>query len=124
MSTGVCIAVVDDEAPVRRALGRLLRLAHCEVTLFSSGDDFLASLDTAIPDCVILDLSMPGISGLDVQRRLRSVSILIPTICITGGEDAKLAREVMNAGAFHLLHKPFSNNEMLQTIRAALGTDH
>jgi FixJ family two-component response regulator len=120
MSTGLRIAVVDDEEPVRVAFGRLLRLAHYEVSLFSSGEEFLASLETVMPDCVVLDISMPGMSGLDVQRRLRSVSLAIPAICITGGEDAALSQEALDAGAVTLLRKPFPNVELLEAIRAVL----
>jgi FixJ family two-component response regulator len=120
MNPGVRVAVVDDEVPVRTALGRLLRLAHYDVTLFPSGEAFLESLETQTPDCVVLDINMPGMSGLDVQRRLRSVSIAIPAICITSGEDVSLAREALDAGAVDLLRKPFSNHDLLEAIRTAL----
>lgn len=121
MNPGVCVAIVDDEAPVRTALGRLLRLAHYDVTLFPSGEAFIESLETQTPDCVVLDINMPGMSGLDVQRRLRSVSIAIPAICITCSEDGSLVREALDAGAVNLLRKPFSNHELLGAIRAALA---
>jgi len=120
MNAGLRIAVVDDEEPIRKALGRCLRLAHYEVSLFCSGEDFLASLDTQIPDFLILDINMPGISGLDVQRRLRSVSIRIPAICITGAEDEALSRDALDAGAADLLRKPFSSAALLEAIRFAL----
>jgi FixJ family two-component response regulator len=120
MNPGACVAVVDDEVPVRTALGRLLRLARYDVSLFHSGEAFLESLDAQMPDCVVLDINMPGMSGLDVQRRLRSVSIAIPTICITSGEDVSLAREVFDAGVVDLLRKPFSKNDFLEAIRGAL----
>jgi FixJ family two-component response regulator len=121
MNSGVRVAVVDDEVPVRTALGRLLRLAHYDVTLFPSGEAFLESLETQTPDCVVLDINMPGMSGLDVQRRLRSVSIAIPAICITSGEDVSLVREALDVGAIDLLRKPFSNHDLLKAIRTALG---
>ncbi len=114
------VAVVDDEVPVRTALGRLLRLAHYEVSLFPSGEAFLESLETQTPDCVVLDINLPDMSGLDVQRRLRSVSINIPAICITSGEDSSLARQVLDAGAVELLRKPFSNHDLLEAIQAAI----
>jgi len=122
MNAGVRVSVVDDEVPVRTALGRLLRLANYEVALFPSGESFLESLETQTPDCVVLDINMPGLSGLDVQRRLRSVSIDIPAICITSGEDASVVREIFEAGAAHLLRKPFSNHDLLEAIRAALNS--
>jgi FixJ family two-component response regulator len=123
MISSIRVAIVDDEVPVRTALGRLLRLAHYEVTLFPSGEAFLESLETYSPDCVVLDINLPGMSGLDVQRRLRSVFIAIPAICITSGEDASVARQVLDAGAANLLRKPFSNHELLEAIQGALGRD-
>jgi FixJ family two-component response regulator len=114
------VAVVDDELPVRTALGRLLRLAHYEVSLFPSGEAFLESLESQTPDCIVLDINMPGMSGLDVQRQLRSVSIAIPAICITSGEDVSLTREALDAGASELLRKPFSNHDLLEAIRTVL----
>jgi FixJ family two-component response regulator len=121
MNLAVRVAVVDDEVPVRTALGRLLRLAHYDVTLFPSGEAFLESLETQTPDCVVLDVNMPGMSGLDVQRRLRSVSIAIPAIFITSGEDVSLALEAIDLGAIGFLRKPFSNHDLLKAIRTALG---
>jgi FixJ family two-component response regulator len=114
------VAVVDDELPVRTALGRLLRLAHYDVFLFASGEAFLESLESQTPDCIVLDINMPGMSGLDVQRQLRSVSIAIPAICITSGEDVSLTREALDAGAAELLRKPFSNHDLLEAIRTVL----
>jgi FixJ family two-component response regulator len=123
MNPSVRVAVVDDEEPVRTALGRLLRLARYDVILFPSGELFLQSLETQAPHCVVLDINMPGMSGLDVQWRLRSVSSNIPAICITSGEDLALAREARDAGAVELLRKPFSSHDFLQAIRNALGRD-
>jgi two-component system response regulator FixJ len=124
MGLSARVVVVDDETPMRTALGRLLRLAGCEVSLFSSGEAFLASLDVCLPDCVILDLWMPGLSGLDVLRRLRAVGILTPVICITANEDVALANDVIDAGAFQLLRKPVTNEELLDAICHALGREH
>jgi FixJ family two-component response regulator len=124
MIPSVRVAIVDDEVPVRTALGRLLRLAHYDVTLFPSGEAFLESLETQTPDCVVLDINLPGMSGLDVQRRLRSISMAIPAICITSGEDALVAQEIFDAGAANLLRKPFSNHDLLEAIRAALRADY
>jgi FixJ family two-component response regulator len=120
MNSRARVAVVDDEMPVCTALGRLLRLARYDVSLFPSGEAFLESLDAQTPDCVVLDINMQGMSGLDVQRWLRSASIAIPAICITSGEDVSLAREVSDAGVVDLLRKPFSKDDFLQAIRTAL----
>jgi FixJ family two-component response regulator len=120
MKAGVRVAIVDDELPVRTALGRLLRLAHYEVSLYESGAEFLDSLEKEMPDCVVLDINMPGMSGLDVQRRLRSVSLGIPAICITCGEDESLAQEALEVGAITLLRKPISKHDLLEAIQVAL----
>ena len=114
------IAVVDDEAPVRTALGRLLRLADYEVATFGSGEEFLASLAARPPDCVILDVHMPGLSGFDVQSRLRIAHVDVPVVFITASDDLALGRAVSEAGGVRLLRKPFSNDELLDAIVAAL----
>lgn len=114
------IALVDDEGPVRTALGRLLRLADFEVIAFPSGDAFLTSLDARLPDCVILDVHMPGLSGLDVRARLRAARIHIPAVYITAADDPALDQAVRDAGGTRLLRKPFSSDELLDAVDAAL----
>ncbi len=114
------IAVVDDEEPVRVALGRIVRLAGYEVIAFSSGEDFLASLSDRRPDCVILDLHMPRLSGLEVQQRLRAGDVELPVVMITASDDVALGRIARDAGAERLLRKPFSSSDLLDAIDAAL----
>ena len=114
------IAVVDDESPVRTMLGRLLRLADYQVTAFASGEDFLASLAAHLPACAILDVHMPGLSGLDVQSRMRAAHIRIPVVFITASDDVALDQLAFEAGATCLLHKPFSSDELLEAIGTAL----
>ena len=113
--------MVDDEASVRTALRRLLRLADYEVTVFGCGDEFLASLAARRPDCAILDVHMPGLSGFDVQSRMRAAHIDIPVVFITASDDLALDRNVQQAGGIKLLRKPFSNDELLDAIGAALS---
>lgn len=115
------IAVVDDEAPVRVALGRLVRLAGYACAAYGSGEEFLASLAERLPDCVILDLHMPRLSGLDVQLRLHADNVELPIVFITASDDAALGRTALEAGAVRLLRKPFSNDDLLEAIDAALG---
>lgn len=115
------IAVVDDESPVRIMLGRVLSLADYEVTGFASGEDFLASLSVRRPACAILDIHMPGLSGLDVHSRLRSAHIPIPVVFITASDDVTLERSALEAGAVCLLRKPFSSNELLEAVDVALA---
>ncbi len=121
-SAGPYIAVVDDEAPVRIALGRLLRLADYEVTAFGSSDEFLASLPERRPACVILDVHMPGLSGFDVPSRLRDANLEVPVVFITASDDLALDQAVAAAGGVRLLRKPFSNDALLDAVGAALRT--
>ncbi len=119
-SNGQFIAVVDDEASVRTALRRLLRLADYEVTAFASGEDFLASLATHAPDCAILDIHMPGLSGFDVQARLCAARSDVAVVFITASDDVTLDQKVLAAGGATLLRKPFSNDALLVAVGAAL----
>jgi FixJ family two-component response regulator len=118
-----CIAIVDDEAPVRVALGRLLRLADYAVDTFDSAEKFLASLTTRRPACVILDVNMPGLSGFDVQSRLRAADIQVPVVFITGSDESALGQAALDAGGVRLLRKPFSNDELLEAVGVALHGD-
>ena len=111
--------MVDDEASVRTALRRLLRLADYEVALFGSGEEFLASLATLRPDCAILDVHMPGVSGFDVRARLCAARVDIPIVFITASDDIALDRAAFDAGGA-LLRKPFSNDALLDAVGAAL----
>ena len=119
-STGPRIAVVDDEASVLTALGRLLRLADYQVSAFASGEDFLASLSARRPDCAILDIHMPGLSGFDVQARLCAAHSDIPVVFITASDDLALDQKVAATRAAKLLRKPFSNDALLAAVEAAL----
>jgi FixJ family two-component response regulator len=112
--------VVDDEAPVRIAVGRLLRLADYDVASFGCGEEFLASLTARHPACVILDVHMPGLSGLDVHARLRAAHIDLPVVFITASDDLALNQAVVAAGGVRLLRKPFSNDELLEAVGMAL----
>ena len=114
------IAVVDDESPVRTMLGRVLRLADYRVTAFASGEEFLASLTARQPACVILDVHMPGLSGLDVQSRMRAAHIELPIVFITASDDIALDCSALAAGAACLLRKPFSSDELLEAVDIAL----
>ena len=115
-----CIAIVDDEAPVRVALRRLLRLADYEVAAFASGEAFLASLTARRPACVILDVHMPELSGFDVQAQLCAAHRDVPVVFITASDDLALDQKVREAGGVRLLRKPFSNQELLEAVGAAL----
>ena len=114
------IAVVDDESPVRTMLGRVLRLADYRVKAFASGEEFLASLTARLPACAILDVHMPGLSGFDVQARMRAARVDVPVVFITASDDLALDRLAHEAGTVGLLRKPFSSDELLEAVGAAL----
>jgi len=114
------IALLDDEAPVRVALGRLLRLANYEVRAYASGEEFLAALDDCVPDCAVLDVHLPGLTGIQVQQRLQSGAVRFPVVFITASEDAAVDRDARAAGGLCVLRKPFSSAELLASIELAL----
>ena len=113
------IAVVDDEVSVRTMLRRVLRLADYDVAEFGRGEDFLASLVVRVPACVVLDIHMPELSGIEVQARLRATH-RVPVVFITASDDRTLDQIVLEAGGAALLRKPFSSAELLNTVDAAL----
>ena len=115
-----CVAVVDDEAPVRVALGRLLRLAGYRVQAFASGEAFLDSLALGVPDCVLLDVHLPVLSGPQVYARLRESDFALPVVFITASDDADVGRGAADAGAVRVLRKPFSNEHLLEAVQTAL----
>ncbi len=105
------------------ALRRLLRLADYAVTTFESGEEFLASLDTAQPDCVLLDVHMPGITGLAVHARMRAAHVAVPVVFITASDTLNIEQSANAAGA-QLLRKPFSNDALLVAVATAIrGVD-
>ncbi len=115
------IAVVDDEEPVRTALMRLMRSAGLTVETFGSGAEFLNSLETRLPDCVVLDLHMPHMDGFNVQTHLARKCAAFPVIIVTGhGHDFPKARErAMAGGASAFLCKPVHDRTLLDAISAA-----
>src|SRR3954471_8043613 len=111
----ICIAIVDDEASVRTALARLLRLAGYEVRQYASGDEFLVAVGVRPPDCVLLDVSMPGLSGIDVLSLLKARGIELPVILITATDQVDFMPQCPDMPK-QLLKKPFSNDELLAAI--------
>ena len=115
------IAVVDDDSALRTALARLLRLDGFKVVTYATGEDFLASLNSCTPACAILDLFMPGMSGLDVNACLRAENCSVPIVFMSGTVDDALQRAARAARPARLLRKPFSANALFGAIRTALG---
>jgi FixJ family two-component response regulator len=120
MSTGwPLVAVVEDDPSVRRGLERLLRSAGLRVETFSSGSAFLERTGAADPDCLVLDVSLPGQSGLSLLDGMRARGRDIPVIFITGHGDTMTVAHAMKAGAYEFLIKPFDGEELLAAIRRA-----
>ena len=115
-----CVAVVDVEAAVQVALRRLLCLAGYTVVTCSSGEEFIDSLAHRRPDCLLLDVHMPGLTGLQVQAHLQAEGIALPVIFITASDDPEVARGALEAGGLRVLRKPFSNRQLLAAIEFAL----
>ena len=115
------IAVVDDDPAVLRALSRLLRSRAFRVQTFESGQDFLAVLPRSVPECLIVDLQMPGMSGLELQQHLARNGILIPTIMITAHGEAALRGRHEETGLVAFLLKPLQENSLFAAINKAIG---
>jgi len=113
------IAVVDDEELVRRALTRLLRSAGLAVRPFASGREFLARRRDEPLDCLVLDLNMPGLNGLEVQRRLRRLGDTLPVVFITAQDDPAIRGLCLEAGASACLCKPLDRQTLLEAIGRA-----
>lgn len=111
------IAIVDDDAAVRQALKRLLSAAALEAVSYSSGHEFLAALASGEPSCVILDVHMPGLSGLEVQRQLAEAKSAVPVIVITGHDSPKAREEALALGARAYLPKPVEGRLLLAQLR-------
>jgi FixJ family two-component response regulator len=117
------IAVVDDDSSLLRAIERLLSTRSWVTKTFRSGQQFLASLTDERPDCLILDLHMPEMNGLEVQETLISKGIDIPTIIVTSNMDAAVRERCLTAGAIAYLPKPVHRAELFAAIDAALAGD-
>lgn len=115
------IAVVDDEKPIRIALQRLMRSANLDVETFPSGVEFLESLKTRQPDCVVLDLHMPYVDGFEVQSRLADTSIRLSVVIITGHDSAEARERALAGGAAAYLRKPVDGQVLLDAITSAIA---
>ena len=113
------IAVIDDDESVRKALKRLLRAANLDADTFASGREFLGSLASCVPDCVVLDLHMPGMNGLDVQRQLLGNGQRVPIVVITGHDEPQARAQCLAAGAAAYLRKPLDDEALLGAIHRA-----
>jgi len=117
------VFVVDDDPSVRSAINRLIGSMGLHVQLFESAQGFLESKLPNVPSCLILDIRLPGISGLNLQRRLAKADIQIPIIFITAHGDIPMTVRAMKAGAVEFLTKPFRDQDLLDAIDLALERD-
>jgi FixJ family two-component response regulator len=114
------IAVLDDEASVRKALGRLLRAAGFESRAFASGHEFLEACRHEPPDCVVLDMHMPGMSGLEVLKRTSSLGIFLPMVLITADDESHRCQRMLDEGAVSWLRKPVDGPQLIQCVEHAV----
>ena len=117
--TNLCIFVVDDDASVTRALKDLLESAGFRAETFGSAEDFLSSDRSEGPDLLILDVFMPGMTGLALQKQLASSGSKLPTILITAHEDTRMRQAALEEGAVAFLQKPFEDQTLLDAIYIA-----
>jgi FixJ family two-component response regulator len=113
------IAIVDDDESVREATKGLMRSMGLAAEVFSCGEDFLRSPDVSRVDCLIADVNMPGMSGLDLHRRLVALRKHIPTILITAYPNDSIRTQALSAGVIGYLMKPFSEDDLLKCVRSA-----
>jgi len=114
------VHIIDDDQAIRESLAFLLRTHQLEVRSFDSAKTFLDALPDASLGCVITDIRMPGMSGVDLLRRLKELKIGVPVIVITGHGDVSLAVEAMKIGAADFFEKPFNDDQLVASVRAAL----
>ena len=117
------VYVVDDDQAVRDSLRWLIESVGLNVTTFSNGQELLENFNEPDISCLVLDVRMPGISGLDLQQRLRNLNSKVPVIIVTGHADVPMAIQAMKAGAFDFIEKPYSDQLLLERIQCAIEQD-
>jgi FixJ family two-component response regulator len=117
------VVVIDDDAAIRESIGSLLRSVGLQAKLFASVDEFLKASRPDGPACLVLDVRLPGRSGLDLQRELAAANIRLPIIFITGYGDIPMSVEAMKGGAIEFLTKPFRDQDLLDAIQLGLERD-
>ncbi|VIO72899.1 Transcriptional regulatory protein FixJ [Bradyrhizobium ivorense] len=122
MTTRRAILVIDDDAAMRDSLAFLLDVNGFAVTTYETATDFLDHFESGTVDCIVSDIRMPGMSGLELVRRLKADASACPVILMTGHGDVALAVEAMKAGAVDFIEKPFEDEALLRAINEALQT--
>jgi FixJ family two-component response regulator len=116
------VAIVDDDDLMRSALQGLLKAVGLPAQTFASAEDFLKSGQQRETGCLITDIRMPGMSGLELQAKLNAEACRIPTIFITAHGDEKMRMQALRAGAVEFMAKPFDDNALVESVRAALAS--
>lgn len=114
------VAAVDDDFRIRESMASLLESAGCAPLVFSSAEEFLLSGTLATATCVITDVRMPGMDGIELQRRIRLARPKLPVILISAHHDAEVRQRAMEEGAVDVLYKPFDATDLLKIIQSAL----
>ena len=117
------IAIVDDDPSAREGLSSLIQSAGLQVETFATAQEFLARPGAEAPSCLVLDLQLPGLSGLDLQKRMAEVGLEIPIVFLTGHGNIPASVQAMKAGAVEFLTKPFDEHDLLQAIQEAVERD-
>jgi len=117
------VYVVDDDDAMRESLTWLIESVGLNVETYASADEFLESYYPGRPGCVLLDVRMPGMSGLELQGHLQKQQVTVPVIMITGHGDVPMAVRAMKSGAIDFIEKPFNDEQLLESIRNALAID-
>jgi FixJ family two-component response regulator len=123
MTAASLVFVIDDDPSVRSSLKFLLSTVGLQAETFESADSFLRRKSADIPSCLVLDVRLPGLSGLDFQRELATRNICIPIVFLTGHGDIPMSVRAMKAGAVEFLTKPFRDQDLLDAVRVALDRD-
>jgi len=123
MKKNAVVMVVDDDTGVRNAMRILLKSVGLESVLYGSAQEFLAAYQPSQPGCLVLDIRMPGMSGLELQQQLNLRGAVVPVIFMTGHGDIPMAVEAMQHGAFDFLQKPFRDQDLLDRIQRAIAKD-
>jgi FixJ family two-component response regulator len=117
------VFVVDDDASIRQALARLFQSVKLQAEVFASAQEFLQSKRPDVPGCLVLDVRLPGLSGLDFQAELTKADVRIPIVFITGHGDIPMTVRAMKAGAVDFLAKPFRDQDLLDAVATAIQRD-
>lgn len=121
--TDACVVVIDDDVQVRESIGRLLRSVGLQALLFGSVAEFAAIEPLNVPTCLVLDVRLPGRSGLDFQRDLVAANVALPIVFITGHGDIPMTVRAMKGGAIEFLAKPFRDQDLLDAVNLGIVRD-